>query len=143
MVSTSPKLLRELYKENDEDFPDRRLYEDRIGTTLSFLRSNMPFVGQTHLTKTHVFFSLVCALIHNRWGLPNAQQSTGLAPIGQYLTDIETAEVGLRALAAAHEEKDLSRFEQYVKAASEGGNRAPQRVVRLHWLCRALRGEIR
>jgi len=142
IVSTSPTLLKGIYKEYDKEFPDRELFTDRIGGTFSFIRAEMPFVPRTHLTRAHVFFSLVCALIHNRWGLPGVEGHLGIQPIGAFWIDRDAAEAGLRALAAAHEEKDLTRFEEYVKAASEGGNRANQRAIRLAWLCRALRGEL-
>lgn len=141
VISTSPTLLKRIYKDNDKTFASRDLMNERILGTLAFIRAEMPFVARTHLTKTHVFFSLVCAMIHNRWGLPGVEESSGLAPIGDYWISSPAAEIGLRALAAAHEEKDLTKFEDYVKAASEGGNRANQRMTRLVWLSRALRGE--
>lgn len=142
IVSTSPSLLRAIYKERDSTFQERQLFDERIKGTLAFIREEMPYVAKTHLAKGHVFFSLVCALIHNQWGLPGTQLLTGLAPIGTYWDQRDTAQAGLLTLAAAHEDKDLTRFEEYVKAASEGGNRAPQRIIRLTWLCRALRGEV-
>jgi Protein of unknown function DUF262 len=142
VISTSPKLLRSIYKDSDRDFPERALFDERIRGTLAFIRAEMPFVAQTELTRTHVFFSLICALIHNRWGLPGVLDATDIVPIGAYWTSREAAEIGLRALAAAYEDKDLSRYEEYVKAASEGGNRANQRMIRLIWLCKALRGEV-
>jgi len=141
IVSTGPTLLRRMYKENDAEFPGRRLMDERILGTLEFVRNEMPFVAGTMLTRTHVFFSLLCALIHNRWGLPGGDQTIGLESTGHFWASREAAEPGLLQLAAAHEEKDLARYEEYVRAASEGGNRAPQRAIRTRWLCRALRGD--
>jgi hypothetical protein len=141
IVSTSPAKLRAIYEHYDVDFNSRGLFDERIAGTLAFIRSEMSFIAGTHLTKTHVFFSLVCALIHNRWGLPRAEGALGLAPIGEYWSSREDASAGLLKLASAHEEKDITRFGEYVAAASEGGNRASQRIVRTAWLCRALRGE--
>ena len=92
--------------------------------------------------KPHVFHSLLTALMHNRFGLPGVEEATGLSPTGVYFADAEAAVVSIQRLAAAHEEKDLSLFDDYVMAASEGGNRAPQRLTRLVWLTKALRGEI-
>jgi hypothetical protein len=142
IVSTSPKKLANIYRDNDAEFSHRQVFDERIAGTLAFVRGNMSFMAGTYLTKTHIFFSLVCALIYNRWGLPNAEGQLGFAPTGEFWVAAGPAEAGLRKLAAAHEDKDLSRFEEYVTAASEGGNRANQRVIRTKWLCRALRGEI-
>jgi len=66
---------------------------------------------------------------------------TGLNPIGTYYNDRESALISLKRLAVAHEEKDAAEFADYVKAASEGGNRAAQRGARVKWLCDALRGQ--
>lgn len=142
VVSTSSKKLTQLYEKNDREFIRRSHFNQQIGETLTFVRSEMPFVKGTFLTKTHIFHSLVCALIQNRWGLPGGEAATGIAPIGQFWPSRERAEQGLLLLASAHEEKDLTRFAQYVQAASEGGNRAPQRAIRVNWLGRALRGEL-
>ena len=142
IVSTSPKKLRTIYKEYDSQFAVRSLFDERIGGTLAFIRREMPFVAGSHLTKAHVFFSLVCSLIHNRWGLPGAEDAVHLAPIGEYWSSREAAEAGLLKLAAAHEARDTSHFTEYVAAVSEGGNRANQRTIRTEWLCRALRGEL-
>jgi hypothetical protein len=47
----------------------------------------------------------------------------------------------LRQLAAAYEEKDFNGvFGNFVRAASEGGNRAAQRAERIYYLCQALEG---
>jgi hypothetical protein len=142
IVSTSPKKLATIYRDNDIQFHRRHIFDERIAGTLAFVRSNMSFMAGTYLTKTHIFFSLVSALIYNRWGLPDAEELLGFAPTGNFWVGAEPAEAGLRKLAAAHEDKDLTRFEEYVTAASEGGNRVNQRIVRTKWLCRALRGEI-
>jgi len=143
IVSTSPSKLRAIYKENDENFFRRDLFEERIWSTLDFMRADMGFLAGTHLTsKTHIFFSLICALIHNRWGLPNGETELGLAPIQTFGLSREDAERGLRELASADEGNDIGRFREYVEAASEGGNRAAQRIIRTRWLCMALRGEL-
>jgi len=143
IVSTSPTKLRNIYKENDEVFVRRDLFVERISGTLAFMRTEMGFLAGSYLTtKTHIFFSLVCALIHNRWGLPNGEAELGLRPINEYWVSREVADRGLRELAAAQEGNDLGRFRDFVEAASEGGNRAAQRAVRTKWLCKALRGEL-
>jgi hypothetical protein len=141
IVSTSPTKLRTLYKRNDASFPDREKLDKRLRGSLDTILNDLSAIQGTYLTKPHVFHSLVCALLHNCYGLPGAEAVTGLSPIGIYLTERDSAVASLRRLAAAHEEKDLGAFAEYVRAASEGGNRAPQRVVRVRWLCRALRGE--
>ena len=142
IVSTSPKKLNDLYEKNDREFVSRDSMTQKIGETLAFIRAEMPFVKGTFLTKTHMFHSLVSALIHNKWGLPNGEVMIDLTPFGDYWSTRERATEALLRLAAAYEEKDTTRFGPFVEAASEGGNRAAQRAVRVQWLCRALRDEL-
>ena len=142
IVSTSPAKLRALYKKFDRDFPQRAAWSEQIRGALSFVLSSLSGLQSTYMTKPHIFHSLLCALIHNRFGLVRAEEATGLAPIGVYSPDPIRALSLLKRLAAAHEEKDGSEFGDYVKAASEGGNRAAQRIVRVTWIANALRGQL-
>jgi Protein of unknown function DUF262 len=141
IISTSPTKLTSIYKKYDQSFPRRVELDNRVTGSLSIIMTDLSDLQETYITKSHIFHSLVCALLHNRFGLINADEMTGLTPIGVYFTDRERALQSLKRLAAAHEERDLSEFGEYVSAASEGGNRAPQRAIRVKWLCRALRGD--
>jgi len=141
IVSTSPAKLRSLYKKYNIQFnPERDIATQVFGSLATVIESLSQIQG-TYATKPHVFHSLICALIHNRFGLPDPNQIIGLDPIGSYFFDSERAAVSIRTLATAHEEGDGGEFAEYVRAASEGGNRAAQRLIRVRWLCRALRGE--
>ncbi|AXF09522.1 hypothetical protein CUJ91_17480 [Paraburkholderia graminis] len=141
IVSTSPAKLRSLYKRNDTGFEDLQRVDERIMGAFQATLEHLSAIQDTYATKPHVFHSLLCALIHNRFGLPGAEASTGIAPSGEYFADAGRAVESIRRLAAAHEEKDVGEFSEYVRAASEGGNRGPQRAIRVKWLCRALLGE--
>ncbi len=141
IVSTSPAKLIALYRKYDEAFALRATWNEQIGGAFSAVLTELSGVQGTYITKPHIFHSLISALLHNRFGLVGAEQVTGIASNGTYLTDPERALISLKRLAAAHEEKDVSEFGEYVNAASEGGNRAAQRAVRVRWLCRALRGQ--
>jgi len=110
--------------------------------TFDVILTDLSDVQGTYITKPHVFHSFLCALLHNKFGLPNAEGATGVSPNGQFYSDRESALTALKRLAAAHEERDTMEFGEYVNAASEGGNRAAQRTVRVKWLCNALRGQL-
>lgn len=141
IVSTSPARLRKLYKRNDQSFPTMGKVEEHVLGALDATVEGLSPIQGTFATRLHVFHSLQSALIHNKFGLPGAIDLLGLAPIGCYYQDANRAVLSIKRLAAAHEEKDLGEFAEYVTAASEGGNRKAQREVRIKWLCRALRGE--
>lgn len=141
IVSTSPVKLRSLYKKYDETFANLNDVDQRVIGALDTAIEYMSDIQGTYAIKSHVFHSLLCALMHNKFGLPGVEDGTGMAPIDQYFLDANRAVASIKRLAAAHEENDIGEFAEYVKAASEGGNRGPQRLIRIKWLCRALRGE--
>ena len=140
IVSTSPSKLAYLYKKNDAAFEERDRFDDYVSGAFETILTNFSDLRTTYITRPHIFHSFICALLHNRFGLPNAQQMTGVATTGQFFEDREAAVLRLKQLAAAYEEKDLNRFNEFVQAASEGGNRAAQRAIRIKWLCNALQG---
>lgn len=138
IVSTSPQKLASLYRRNDTEFEERSRYDKYVSSSFDVLLTNLSEIQSTYITKPHIFHSFICALIHNRFGLPDAHQLTGVAPTGKFFQDKDSALMRLKQLAAAYEEGDMTRFGEFVQAASEGGNRAPQRAIRLKWLCLAL-----
>jgi hypothetical protein len=142
IVSTSPNKLRGLYKKYDGSFPARAMMTEQISGAFETILNDLSELQGSYITRPHVFHSLVCALLHNRFGLVGVEQIIGMAPIGAYYSDRDRAVISLKRLALAHEEKDTADFREYVQAASEGGNRAAQRAVRISWLCEALRGQL-
>ena len=142
IVSTSPAKLLSLYRKYDKTFPSRQEMDERIRGAFDVILSELSELRGTFMTRQHVFHSLVCALIHCRFGLTGVADLTGIPSPGVYFRDRETALISLKRLAAAHEEKELGQFKDYVQAVSEGGNRATQRVIRVRWLCRALLGQL-
>ncbi len=141
IVSSSPAKLRKLYGKYDDSAADIAGFDERIVGAIQTTVDNLPNIRDTYILKPHIFHSFLSALIHNKFGLPCGLEATGIAPTGEYFDVAETATASLKRLASAHEEKDFGEFAEYVKAASEGGNRGPQRAIRVKWLCRALRGE--
>ena len=142
IVSTSPTKLIKLYRKYDEHFDARAAMTERVSGAFDIILSDLSEVQGTYITKPHIFHSFVCALLQNKFGLPGGDGLTGIIPNRSFFTNRETALACLKRLAAAHEEKDTSKFGEYVNAASEGGNRAAQRAIRIKWLCAALRGQI-
>ncbi|TWO69508.1 DUF262 domain-containing protein [Caenimonas sedimenti] len=143
IVSTSPAKLKSLYARYESAFPRRDEFTEKLSSTFEAITIGLSEIQGTYAMRTHVFHSLVCALLHNKYGLPGVAEAIDMPPTGSFYTDRESAIYGIKQLAVAHESKDTSQFPDYVAAALEGGNRAAQRTTRIKWLCRALRGEIR
>jgi hypothetical protein len=141
IVSTSPAKLAKLYKDNDFTFKDRERIDEYVSSVFEVTINALSELQNTYITRPHIFHSFMCALLHNRFGLPGVAERTGLESTGQFYGNRGVAIAGLRRLAAAHEEKDVGVLHEYVQASSEGGNRAPQRAIRIKWLGRALQGQ--
>ncbi|MDP3166029.1 MAG: DUF262 domain-containing protein [Hydrogenophaga sp.] len=142
VVSTSPGKLRNLYSKYDETFPQRDEISKAFTELFQVITTELSPIQSTYATRAHVFHSLCCALLHNKYGLKGGAEVLGIPSSGQFFKDRESAINGIRQLAIAHEEKDPSTYGDYVRAASEGGNRSAQRIERIKWLCLALQGRI-
>lgn len=143
VVSTSDSKLHSIYKKYDPIFPNTDQYERAITEILDVIATSFSGLRGSFMTKSYAFFALCCALHHNQHGLPNFQDKTGIAPIGQFLgCPPDIALSNLLELAAAHEGKDLARYPEYVEAMSGGTNREKQRVQRISAICMALRNTL-
>jgi hypothetical protein len=143
VVSSSNALLRQLYKDFDDAFPEGDEWGQRVDDTFAFVQGQLSPIQNSFMTKSYAFLSLVTALIHARWGIPHLEQQTGIAPLGTFTVDADQAVEGLLALASAHETKDTAgKFKDYVDACKGGSNRVRQRLTRVEFTSKALRGEL-
>lgn len=143
IVSTSNKILSDLYKKYDVEFAPMGEYRGRLHEFFSYLIDHLGELRKSFLMKPYVMHSLFCAAMHNKYGLPNVEDKTGLSPIGAIGGNSELALLSLQALSMAHEGKDLEgEFGEYVWGCAGGTNREPRRVARVKYLALALRGEL-
>ena len=142
VVSTSDAKLHALYRDHDVNYAGAEDTLARLLELFSLVSTALSGIRGSYMAKPAALHALCCAAFHNRYGLPGFQASTGIPPIGDYLgCPSDRATANLLELAAAHESKDLSRFADYVEAASAGTNRERQRTQRIVSICRALRDQ--
>lgn len=143
IISTSPKLLNDLYSSYDMAFPREEKYRALIQEFFEFLKQQLTDFKDSFLMKSYTIHALFCACIQNKEGLPDANAEIGIAPIGSFSEDIDVAREQLRALSLAHESHDLEGpFKEYVLAVEGGTTRKPSRIKRVQFLAKALRGEL-
>lgn len=142
--SSSNASLRALYEQYDNEFQEATEWRAKIDEVFGVITANLSGIQGTYMTKSYAFLSLVVALLHNRWGIPQLAEQTGIEPSGRFFESAEQAIDGLGALAAAHEtkDKDTVRYRRYVEACIAGSNRANQRVTRAEYICKALQGTL-
>jgi hypothetical protein len=138
VVNTSKTNLHAIYKKYDVIFDSASEFEEKLRDVFSFVAEQLSSLRGSYMTRPAAFFALCCSLYHNKYGLPNFKLDTA-KPVGRFHTKpIEDVTRTLLNMAAAHETKDLSAFPVYVKAMSEGTNRASQRNDRISQILIAL-----
>lgn len=143
VVSSSNKLLSDLYRSYDVEFAREAEYRVKLAEFFVYVAEHLGELRKSFLMKPYVVHSLFCAAMHNMYGLPGVEAKIKLAPIQAIGRDFELALHSLQALAMAHEGKDLEgEFGEYVWSCTGGTNREPRRVSRVKYLALALRGEL-
>jgi Protein of unknown function DUF262 len=139
-----PAAFSKLYKKNDDGFANEPVFFEKIGGALSYIRANFSQINGTYANRSYVIYSLVAALIHNRWGIPEGEgNKTGFEPVGYFSTNPQKAIKNILTLASAHEGKDeTGPFKDYVNGCLSTTHRVGQRLARTRWLIRALRDEM-
>jgi hypothetical protein len=134
-----PAMLRRLYKSNDEEFPQKDMFTERMQLTLSFMRDELGDIQNTFMCKSYAIYSLAAGLMHNRWGIPGGEVALGADPLGAFTNNIDAARQNILALAAAHEaNEDADPFGPYVEACLSTTHRIAQRSTRARYVVRAL-----
>jgi len=143
VISISDTILAGIYRKYDGEFPLEVEYEAKIESFFSFISQNFSELRGSFLMKPYTLQTLFCAMEHNLEGIPGVEDEIGLSPIGAYCHDVDVAREQLRALALAHESKDLEgTYKDYVEASTSATTRKAGRIVRVEYLCKALRGEL-
>lgn len=139
VVSTSESDLGGLYRRYDEAFPHADEYTDKLRHAFEFISGDLERLRASHMMKPYALHSLVTALIHNKYGIPQITEQWGVEPLGNFTPNPAAAVEALLTLARAHEAKELEGpFGKYVWGCLGGTNRAPRRTARVAAVLRAL-----
>jgi hypothetical protein len=143
IISSSNGILSDMYRRYDPEFPLSGDYRAKIDECFGFIMDNLGAFRGKHLMKPYAVHSLCCALLHNKYGLPDTVEKILLPPIGVFVRDLDVARRSLEALSLAHEGKEEEGdFAEYVWGCLAGTNREPRRLARVRSLTLALRGEL-
>jgi len=145
VIGRRMKELEKLYKENDETFQSRKVVEERLKSTLDFIKDEFNDVCESRVLKSYSLYSLFSALIYNKWGIENIQSNDvgGLEIIKRYAIDINIAVQNVLELFMAVDQRDEEgRFGKFVKANIATTHSFGNRIIRLKWLIAALQNKI-
>lgn len=139
IVSTSDKDLANLYRKYDEIYHESIDHGSKITSSVDFIIAEFSNLRGSHLMKPYALHSLITALIHARYGIPQIETATQTASIGMFAIAPHRAANNLLALAHAHEAKEIEGpYGKYVWGASAGTNRINRRLARVSAILRAL-----
>lgn len=143
IVSTSPTMLRGLYKKYDRTFENAEEYRQKLFEAVGFITTELADLRKTFIMKPYAFHSLMVALIHNKFGIEEINREFGMAHQGTFAVDVRSAKRELLAMAAAHEGKELEGpYAGYVWGASSTTDRKARRTARIMNILRALGNDL-
>ena len=143
IVSSSNKILSDIYKKYDSEFALEAEYGSRLDEFFDFVVDQLGELRGSFLMKPYVVQSLYCAYMHNRYGLPGVTDKIGVNSLNTAARIGDNSLESLRSLAMAHEGKDQEgELGEYVWGCMGGTNREPRRIARVKYLLLALRGQL-
>lgn len=139
IISSSPKLLENIYRKYDDNFEPAGKYKSMITETVEYIVENFGDLRQTYMMKPYAWHSLVTAMAHCRYGIQSITTEFNVEPIGTFCVEPRTAGRTLLAMAQAHEAKELEGpFARYVWGCSSTTDRKQRRTARIAAILRAL-----
>jgi Protein of unknown function DUF262 len=125
--TTSKSTLDALYRDNNDLFPGKEEYSEKIEEAVIFVDS-LTALHDSALMKPYAMYALVLAIIHADSSVPVLKdQGAG----GKGLAKVQVCEERLSILAAALEEEDVPRkLKAFVKSSEKGTNVKAARETR-------------
>lgn len=143
IISSSPTDLRNLYKRYDQNIEEVENYRLKMLEAFAFMTSNLSELRRSFMMKPYALHSLVTALVHNKYGIPDIQEEFGILPTGEFAARPQEAERQLMSLALAHEAKELEGpFQNYVWGCLSTTDRKVRRTARVASILRALGAQV-
>lgn len=138
--SRTAQKLEAIYKENDESFIRKAEIGDVIYSTFSFIKDNFSRVFEECSVQSYLFYSLMGALIFNRYSFPIKDgQLEGLQPTNKFCNDINHANDQLiRLFTEANQKDEHGNFPAFVKAAIATTHSPKNRLTRIEQIVRIL-----
>jgi hypothetical protein len=138
VTNKSEKGLSDIYKKYDKEFACEFDYRQKIREFIDLLDGDFLPLRGTFLMKGYVCYSLFCALMQKKYGIPGGDELQ-VETNGVFYTDLQTTLDNLLKLAEAHElHATDGQYAEYVEACLSTTHRIKQRQTRAKWLGSAL-----
>ena len=139
------KRLNAIYKSNEYSFQNKEDVHAKLIEVLDFIKVNLRDVCETGVLKGYSFYSIVSALIYNKWGIIDLgpDELSGIYTIEAFSGDPSVANQQLSELFSAIDQQDQEGpYGDFVKACSRTTHSISNRRTRLKWMAAALQGRL-
>ena len=139
IMSRSSAKLDELYRMYEVEFPQKRQVKEVIESSFNFIKDNLSSVFEECNIKSYNFFSLMGALIFNKYGFYDIKNIDGLEPQNVFCNKPESISERFNRIFSAVDNKDLdSEYANMVRASDSSTHTLKNRKVRFEVLLKAL-----
>lgn len=143
ITSRNNSKLDDIYKKYNVTFPIKNELEEVMLGSFEFIKNDLNVVFEQCSIKSYNFYSLVGALIFNRYGFKNHNQEIAdLQPQNRFCVNLNAAQENLiRTFSALEEKSSNDEYADMIKASSETTQSAKNRTTRFKFLLQALQQE--
>lgn len=136
----SAKNLNDIYKEFDSKFHQEEEIREVILTSFNFIKDNLIEVFENSDIQSYNFYSLMGALIFNKYGFPdNKGDFKDFNQINQFVLDIDKSRDELiRIFTELDDKVENGVFSEFVKASTSTTHSYKNRLIRIQTLITAL-----
>lgn len=136
----TPKKLDEIYKDNDLNFDREDELREVVTSSFNFIKDNFIEVFENCKIQSYNFYSLMGALIFNKYGIPDTKNDlVDLHSINQFALNVDNCRDELiRIFTEAEEKNENGTFPEFVKASIATTQSYKNRLTRIRTLIEAL-----
>ncbi|MHB1697420.1 MAG: DUF262 domain-containing protein [bacterium] len=135
--------LDSIYKRFDKKFENKNEIEEIIMETFNFLKNNFYDLFENFRIKSYNLYSLVGALIFNKFGIPDAKGDlNNFRIVNNYCNNVNSSREKLIIILNEVEQSNINgTFANFVKATKSATQSYKNRIERIKTLIEALQAE--
>ncbi len=145
ITNKSQTRLDQLYRKYDESFSEDEEIFEEIHDAMSFLKNELYEASETGLLKPYILYSLLAALLFNKYGFPIREDSElgEFEVVERFTNNVHAAQDNVLILLSAFDTKDiLGPYKEFVRACLAATNNSNNRITRTKWFINALNDEL-
>lgn len=137
----SSKKLDDIYKKYDANFENEDEFREEITNSFNYIKDNFIEVFDNCSIPSYNFYSLMGALIFNKYGFPDTKNDLVLIqPINQFCINPNTSSAELiRIFTETQEKNENGQYSEFVKASIATTHSYKNRLTRISTLINVLR----